>query len=260
MENVTAYKDSGKKVGGAQPMNADAPNGYVGYDQTIFSLQNLSDPDAAWGRVSPKGMSIFELAVKKSLVGGGGQFLWSVWADDGVKDAAKFDYNDHFTASEAGSPYQDANYPLKALALVDSTCREVFNFTPTADIPVLCALPATATPTPLPATLTPTLPPSPGNITGMVFGDNNNNGNRDAGDNPWCLTVSVIISPGACGSGGPGLNLPLDGSCNFITGSLTAGQYCVAASGTQLTTPGSVTVNVPAGGTASVLFGVYMIP
>ena len=259
MENVSAYKDSGKKVGGARPMAADAPSGYVGYDQTIFSLQNLGDPDAAWGRVSPKGGSLVEVAFKPGLIGGSKQFLWSVWADDGVKDAAKYDYNDHFTESEAGSPYQDGNYPLKALALVDSTCREVYNFTPVANIPGLCALPPTATPVPT-VTPTPTLAPSPGNVTGMVFGDNNNNGSRDAGDNPWCLTVSVIISPGACGSGGPGLNVPLDGSCNFNTGSLTAGQYCLAASGTQLTTPGSVTVNVPAGGTANVLFGVYMIP
>jgi hypothetical protein len=260
MENVTAYKDSGKKVGGARPMAADAPSGYVGYDQTIFSLQNLSDPDAAWGRVSPKGGAIVELAFKRSLVGGANQFLWGVWADDGVKDVAKFDYNDHFTANEAGSPYQDANYPLKALALVDNTCREVYNFTPTADIPGLCALPPTATPTPLPPTVTPTLPPSPGNITGLVFSDNNNNGNRDAGDGPWCTGVSVWYHPGSCSGAGFITSIPLDSSCNFSASSLPAGEYCVSASGYEFTTPTNVTVNVPAGGTANVQFGIYVVP
>ena len=257
MENVTAYKDLGKKVGGARPMNSDAPSDYVGYDQTIFSLQNLSDPDAAWGRVSPKGSSIVEIAFKRSLVGGAGQFLWSVWADDGVKDPAKFDYNDHITSSEAGSPYKDANYPLKALSLVDSTCREVFNFTPTGDIPGLCALPPTVTPTPEPTDVP---PPSPGSISGSVFSDNNNNGHREAGEGPWCSGVSVWYHNGPCSSAGILASIPMGGSCNFHVGSLPAGQYCVSASGYEFTTPRQVTVNVPAGGNAGVLFGIYVIP
>jgi hypothetical protein len=82
-----------------------------------------------------------DLAFKRSLVGGANMFLWNVWADDGVKNPASFDYNDHFSASEAGSPYKDADYPLKALALVDNTCRETYHFTPTADIPGLCSPP-----------------------------------------------------------------------------------------------------------------------
>ena len=264
MENVTAYKDSGKKVGGARPMAADAPNGYVGYDQTIFSLQNLSDPDAAWGRVSPKGGTTVELAFKRSLIGGANQFLWGVWADDGVKDPAKYDYNDHFTASEAGSPYQDSNYPLKALALVDSTCREVFNFTPTADIPGLCALPATATPTLPPPTLTPTLPPpppSPGNVNGSIFGDYNGNGRRDADDIPYCGGgVVITLSGGPCGSGGFAMNLPVSGgSCTFNANNLTAGQYCLHGTGVEFTTPTNVNVTIPAGGTASAEFGMSVV-
>jgi hypothetical protein len=257
MENVTAYQDTGKKVGGAHPMSADSPSGYVGYDQTIFSLTNLSDPDAAWGRVSPKGSSIVEVAFKRSLIGGSGQFLWSVWADDGVKDPGKYDYNDHFTLSEAGSPYKDANYPLKSMALVDSTCREVFNFTPTGDIPGLCALPPTITPSPEP---THTPRPQPGGITGMVFSDNNNNGHRNSGEGPWCTGVTVWYHVGPCSSAGPLNSIHMGGGCAFSAGNLPAGQYCVSASGYEFTTPRQVTVNVPAGGNANVLFGIYVIP
>ncbi len=252
MENVTAYKDSGKKVGGARPMSADGPTGYTGYDQTIFSLDNLSDPDAAWGRVSPKGSSTVELAFKRGLIGGRSSFLWSIWADDGVKDPSMYDYNDHFTLNEAGSPYQDANYPLKSLALVDSTCREIYNFTPTGDIPGLCAVPATATPVP------PTVTPAPklGSFSGVVFSDKNNNGSRDAGEGTWCLTVSIWYHEGSCSGAGIIAAVPLGGGCTFSQGNLPAGQYCVSASGYSFTTPKQVTVNVPAGGNASVLFGV----
>ncbi len=257
MENVNAYADSGRKVGGSRPMNADAPTGYTGYDLTIFSLTNLSDPDAAWGRVSPKGSSIVDVAFKRALIGGKTSFLWSVWADDGIKDPTQFDYNDHFTQADAGSPYKDANYPLKSLALVDSTCREIFNFTPTGDIPGMCVPPATATPIP------PTAPPppsEPGRITGLVFADNNNNGQRDAGDNPACPGVSIWYHEGACGSVGLLARISMGGGCSFSVGNLPAGTYCVSASGYELTTPREVTVNVPAGGAANVIFGIYVIP
>ena len=257
MENVTAYADSGRKVGGSRPMNADAPTGYTGYDQTIFSLTNLSDPDAAWGRVSPKGGSIVDVAFKRALICGKTSFLWSVWADDGVKDPAQFDYNDHFTQADAGSPYKDANYPLKSIALVDSTCREIFNFTPTGDIPGMCVPPATATPIPPTA---PPPPPEPGRITGLVFADNNNNGNRDAGDNPACPGVSIWYHEGACGSVAILARISMGGGCTFSVGNLPAGTYCVSASGYELTTPREVTVNVPAGGAASAIFGIYVIP
>ncbi len=261
MENVNAYADSGRKVGGPRPMNADAPTGYTGYDQTIFSLTNLTDPDAAWGRVSPKGGSIVDVAFKRALIGGKTSFLWSVWADDGVKDPAQFDYNDHFTQADAGSPYKDANYPLKSLALVDSTCREIFNFTPTGDIPGMCVPPATATPIPPTETPVPPPPPQPGRITGLVFADNNNNGSRDAGDNPACPgSISIWYHDGACGGVAVISPVGLGGGCTFSVGNLPAGTYCVSSSGYQLTTPREVTVNVPAGGAASVVFGIYVIP
>ncbi len=255
MENVTAYKDSGKKVGGARPMSADGPTGYTGYDQVIFSLDNMPDPDVAWGRVSPKGSSTVELAFKRGLIGGRSSFLWSIWADDGIKDPAKYDYNDHYTLSEAGSPYKDANYPLKSIAQVDSTCREIYNFTPTGDIPGLCAVPATATPIPPTATTA----PRPGSFSGLVFADNNNNGSRDAGDDPACPGVSIWYHEGPCSGVGFISPVTMGGGCTFSVGNLPAGQYCVSASGYEFTTPSQVTVNVPAGGNAGVLFGIYVV-
>jgi hypothetical protein len=122
-------------------MQPDPPTGYTGYDQVIFSVKDLEDPDAAWARISPKGSAIVDLAFKRSLVDGADKFLWNVWTDDGVKNPASFDYNDHFSASEAGSPFKGADYPLKALAQVDNTCRETYRFTPTTDIPGLCSPP-----------------------------------------------------------------------------------------------------------------------
>ena len=254
MENVTVYKDTDFSVGGARPMAADAPAPYVGYDQVVFSLEQLQDPDAAWARVSPKGNTVVELAFKPSLIGGAGAFLWGVWADDGVKDPAKFDYNDHFTQAEAGLPYTGADYPIKALYQVDNTCREVFGFTPVAPIPGLCALPPTVTPTP-------TTPPNPGRITGSIFGDYNGNGRRDSDDIPFCGGgVVITLSGGPCGSGGFAMNLPVSsGSCTFSANNLTAGQYCVHGTGVEYTTPTDLNVTVTAGGTASVEFGMRVI-
>jgi hypothetical protein len=255
MENVTVYKDTGKKVGGPRPMISDAVNDYTGYDQEILSLTNLADPDLAWARVSPKGAAMVEVAFKKGLTMGSAIFLWNVWADDGVKDPKKFDYNDHFTASDAGSPYQDANYPLKALAQMDNTCREVWGFTPTADIPGLCFVPPTATPVPT-LTKTPTKVPAPGKITGSVYADNNNNGRKDSGEGPFCHGVSIVIMPGSCAQGLPGTGVTLNASCQFSSGSLPAGHYCVAADGNSFTSPSAYDVDVPAGGSRSVSFGI----
>jgi len=52
----------------------------------------------------------------------------------------------------------------------------------------------------------------------------------------------------------------MGGGCTFSVGNLPAGTYCVSASGYELTTPREVTVNVPAGGAASAIFGIYVIP
>jgi hypothetical protein len=68
-----------------------------------------------------------------------------------------FDYNDHFSQAQAGSPLGgSANYPLKAFFEVDNTCRWVVGFTPTGNEPGICPV---AQPTPT-FTLMPTLTPT----------------------------------------------------------------------------------------------------
>jgi len=252
VENVTAYKDSDNNVGGSRPMRSDAPAVYDGYDQVVFSLETMPDPDAAWGRVSPKGSAIVEIAFKRTVVGGSNAFLWSVWADDGVKDPKKLDYNDHFTSSEAGSPYTGAGYPLAALFQVDSTCREVFNAVITGNEPGLCSTP---TPTPVP---TATLPQATllGAINGLVFADNNGNGRQDAGDAGF-LGGNVSLASGTCASPTSGwTNLPVSSSGSFGASGLAAGNYCVTISTAYtVTTARDVNVNLTSGGTVTVLFG-----
>ena len=68
-------------------------------------------------------------------------FMWSAWADDGIKDPGLFDYIDSYTLSEAGSPISGtSNYPLKAIFLADDTCRLAFGFEPTGDEPGICLI------------------------------------------------------------------------------------------------------------------------
>lgn len=150
ISEVFVYSDDNNNVGGSQPMLAEAPTtGLDGYERALFSPENLSDPDAAWKRVDPSDSSVIQLAIKKSLMNNASTFMWSAWADDGVIDPAKFDYNDQFTLSEAGSPISGASdYPLKALYLADNTCRLAYGYDETMDADWLCKR---AEPTPAPA-------------------------------------------------------------------------------------------------------------
>jgi len=156
IDKIFVFRDSNNDVGGQRPMRSDAP-GYSGngYDLLVFSPDHLDDPDAAWKRVSPQNPNVLQLAVKKSLFENRAVFMWNGWADAGVKDPARFDYNDAFTAAEAGSPYAgNVDYPLKSLFLVDNTCRLAYGFTPTG-LEVGACLIYTPTPTP---SATPTQP------------------------------------------------------------------------------------------------------
>lgn len=159
--DVFVYHDANNDVGGARPMLADAPN-YNGdsYEELLFSIEHLDDPDAAWKRVDPGDASVIQLAIKKSMLDNAAVFMWNAWADDGVKDPTKFDYNDFFTTKDAGSPIGGAaDYPLKELYLVDNTCRLAYGFEPSGNEPGLCLMPA-PTPTPKP-TETPETPEPP---------------------------------------------------------------------------------------------------
>lgn len=140
-DGVHAYFDSNDDVGGEKPTlseRLDQPGD--GFEEEIFSQGQGDDPDAAWARLSPDRSNTVEIAVRRVLIENDSSFLWGVWADDGGNLPALMDINDNFSAQEAGSPLASSSeYPLKAVALIDNTCRLYFGFTPSGAEPGLCA-------------------------------------------------------------------------------------------------------------------------
>jgi len=129
IDDVMILRDTDKDVGGSLAVIPDSNPGN-GYEEVLFSKDMLDDPDAAWKRTDPEKLNIVQLAMKKDLVGNA-YFLWKAWSDGGLADPAMFDYNDHFTDPQAGSPQAESElYPLNQLSLVDSTCWIAFNFQP----------------------------------------------------------------------------------------------------------------------------------
>ena len=88
-------------------------------------------------RIDPKNANVVDFAFKQSL--SGPSFMWGVWADAGLKDPSKFNYNDRFTNAQAGSPIASSPfYPINAIYAVDNTCRAALGFKPTGYEPGLC--------------------------------------------------------------------------------------------------------------------------
>jgi hypothetical protein len=154
-DGVRAYQDTDNDVGAQVPVRSDPPAGAGnGYDSLVFDQGIGPDPDAAWIRLSPSNPNQVQIAFKPGLIGGDIEFLWWGWAFADPQPAWQ-DYQDHFTLQQAGSPLSEsAQYPIKDLALIDSTCRWGFDFNPTGNAPGVCPVP----PTP---TLTPTKTPTP---------------------------------------------------------------------------------------------------
>jgi hypothetical protein len=164
---VKVYTDPNHDTGGASPERSDAnattqaPYQGDGYETVVFDQGQGSDPDLAWIRIDPQDPTILEFAFKLSLAGT--KFMWGAWADAGLKDPSKFNYNDRFTAAQAGSPIAGTPYyPINAIFAVDNTCRAPFGFNPTGYEPGLCPTtptPSTKKPGPPPtATLPPIIP------------------------------------------------------------------------------------------------------
>jgi len=138
---VSIYVDVNNDVGAKTVLQSDAPTTGDGYETLIFSLQNPgNDPDAAWSRLAPTAINAVQIAFKLSILDKSNSFMWYAWADDSLKDPGKFEYNDRFTAAEAGSPLEkDDNYPIKSLFAVDNTCRMVFGTGVTGTEPGVCS-------------------------------------------------------------------------------------------------------------------------
>jgi hypothetical protein len=139
IENVWVYADEDDDIGGLFPlyMEDEAPE-QNGYEKQIYASGEGPDKDLAWVRRDPENRNRLQLAFKESLPGSIG-FMWSAWADEGIKDPGLFDFNDHFTFDDAGSPNSgNYRYPVKAVSLIDSTCRSWYGFVPTGEEPGLC--------------------------------------------------------------------------------------------------------------------------
>ncbi len=165
---VRIYSDPNQDVGGASPEKSDAnattnaPFPGDGYETIVFDRGQGPDPDMAWVRIDPNDATLVEFAFKRSLAGNA--FMWGVWADGGLKDPSKFNYNDRYTLAQAGSPIKNSSdYPIKAIYQVDNTCWAPFGFKPNGFEPHLCpsnAPPSTKRPhTPGAPSPVPTTPP-----------------------------------------------------------------------------------------------------
>jgi hypothetical protein len=147
IDNVTILKDGNRTVGGKDPNIADG-NIYFGdgYETTIPN----NGPEQVWVRISPTSTATVQIAVPRSIIDNPGEFLWGVWADNGPKNPNLFDYDDHFTYKDAGSPISaNQYYPLKQVPAIDNTCRRPYGFNPGYRIPNMCwsGTPAKQTPT-----------------------------------------------------------------------------------------------------------------
>ena len=133
---IEIYSDLNSDVGGKKPMIAEAGFKGDGYEVRVEAEDSVA---TAFARVSAENPSVVEIAINRKLLGDPEEFLWSAWADGGIQDPLKFDYNDAFGPSQAGSPLKtSADFPLKALFSLDNTCRAPYGFTTKNEIPGMC--------------------------------------------------------------------------------------------------------------------------
>ncbi len=128
-QNLKVYRDVNHDVGGNRPDQADGKSGN-GYDKLIFDAGVGDDSDLAWVRIDPADENFIQFAFKQTLIPGNpaNGFEAAIWADaSNLKNPAKFAYNDLMPIATAGSSLKsDANYPIKELYAVDSTCYVIF--------------------------------------------------------------------------------------------------------------------------------------
>ena len=249
-DRVRVWLDNNNDVGNRTPINGDYPQSGDGYEDLTFDAGVGNDADLAWARRAPNDSNQVQIAFKPALIGNKPEWMWAAWTDLGVMNADWLDYNDHFTHAEAGSPlsYLTDFYPLKALALVDNTCRWGAGFNPKGNEPGLCPLAATPTFTPPPNTPVPTQQPS--TITGIVFHDGNGDLIYQTGEFPLA-GATVHLYAGSCGSGGGEItSTNTGGDGRYAFNGVLPGDYCVdvipvPASYTAKTNATSVSVGVP---------------
>lgn len=128
---VRIWYDKNNDLGNRIPYVSDPPQNGDGYEVLVFDQGNGDAPDLAWSRINPNNPNVVQIALLRSIVSNDPVFAWVAWASRDAFKPAWFDYNDHFTFQEAGSPLREflRYYPLKELASVDNTCRGQVGFT-----------------------------------------------------------------------------------------------------------------------------------
>ncbi len=147
-DGVQVFQDANHDVGGNLPLHPEVmKTPGDGYEQKVFDAGVGPDTDLAWSMVSAAQPNVVWFAFKASLINNATKWMWGAWAQNGGIHPESFDYNDHLTLADAGNPMPgSADYPLKALAEVDNTCRWSVGFQPTGSEPGLCASPTTPAP------------------------------------------------------------------------------------------------------------------
>ena len=136
MDGVTIYLDDNRDVGGLKPIEAESGFNGSGYDKVF----DMDADNNAYARIDPKDGNAVQFAVSFSMVGAVDQFLWGAWADNGLMDPTRFDYNDSMGPTEAGSPILGKYYPVKGLYNLDNTCRLPFGLEQTGLVPGMCKI------------------------------------------------------------------------------------------------------------------------
>jgi len=249
-DGVRVWQDANHNVGSGHPIQADTPpQTGDGYETVLFDQGRGTDADLAWARISPQNPDNVQVAFKRTLFQDPGKYLWGAWAvDPAMFHQDWFDYDDHFSQTEAGSPLTELTqyYPLKALYAIDNTCRWAVGFTPTGSEPGICPVPPTPTPV------------VPGKITGLVFFDWNLNDTYDNPPDYPIASATVRVRSGGCGSPGGVVGTTSTSSSGHYSISVNAGKYCVdvnpnpAVSFNQKSP--AVTVTVSSGGSANANF------
>jgi hypothetical protein len=73
------------------------------------------------------------------MLGDPKSYAMGAWAGNDL-NPAMFDYNDHMTHEQAGSPLPGLTlYPLKGLPEIDNTCRLAIGFAASSNVPGSCA-------------------------------------------------------------------------------------------------------------------------
>jgi hypothetical protein len=136
MDGVTIYLDDNRDVGGLKPIEAESGFHGSGYD----TMLEMDADKNAYARIDPKDGNAVQFAISFPLVGGVDKFLWGAWADNGLMDPTRFDYNDSMGPTEAGSPILGNYYPVKGLYSLDNTCRLPFGLEQTGLVAGMCKI------------------------------------------------------------------------------------------------------------------------